>query len=93
HIYQETSLNVLSIADLLHERFAFVTGGTSHQCPILIFPDNPYNELTQEKYKKLVTYLTQIPNENERQLGFVVIIDRRLDKWMSVKSIMSYIDN
>ncbi|CAF1109546.1 unnamed protein product [Adineta steineri] len=93
HIYQETSLNVLSIADLLHERFAFVTGGTSHQCPILIFPDNPYNELTQEKYKKLVTYLTQIPNENERQLGFVIIIDRRLDKWMSVKSIMSYIDD
>jgi hypothetical protein len=31
-------------------------------------------------------------SENERQLGFVLVIDRRSDRWMSVKSIMSYIE-
>ena len=31
-------------------------------------------------------------SDNERQLGFVLIIDRRSDRWMSVKSIMSYIE-
>ncbi len=61
HVYEETSLNVLSIADLLREKLAFLTGGTSHNCPILTFPDNPQTELTQEKYKKLVSYLTQVP--------------------------------
>jgi hypothetical protein len=54
-------LNVLSIADLLREKLAFITGGTSHHCPILTFPDNPKTELTQEKYQTLVSYLTQVP--------------------------------
>jgi hypothetical protein len=31
-------------------------------------------------------------SENERQLGFVLIIDRRSDRWMAVKSIMTYIE-
>jgi hypothetical protein len=31
-------------------------------------------------------------SENERQLGFVLVIDRRSDRWMAVKSIMSYIE-
>ena len=31
-------------------------------------------------------------SENERQLGFIVVIDRRSDRWMAVKSIMSYIE-
>lgn len=61
HILQETSLSVLSTADLLRERLAFITGGTSDQSPILTFPDNPQIELTQEKYQKLVAYLTQVP--------------------------------
>jgi hypothetical protein len=61
HVFQETSLSVLSTADLLRERLAFITGGTCHQSPILTFPDNPQIELTQDKYKKLVSYLTQVP--------------------------------
>jgi hypothetical protein len=61
YVSEETSLNVLSIADLLREKLAFITGGTSHHCPILTFPDNPKTELTQEKYQTLVSYLTQVP--------------------------------
>ena len=61
HVLQENSLNVLSIADLLRERLAFVTGGTCREHPIITFPDTPENELTQEKYKKLIGYLTQVP--------------------------------
>ncbi len=61
HVFQETSLSVLSTADLLREKLAFVTGGTCQDSPILTFPDNPQIELTQEKYKKLVSYLTQVP--------------------------------
>ncbi|CAF4657473.1 unnamed protein product, partial [Rotaria sp. Silwood2] len=93
HVCHETSLSVLSTADLLRERLAFVTGGTCNKSPILTFPDNPQIELTQDKYKKLVSYLTQVPSENERQLGFVIIIDRRSDRWMAVKSIMAYIED
>ena len=61
HVCQETSLSVLSTADLLREKLAFITGGTHHESPILTFPDNPQIELTQDKYKKLVSYLTQVP--------------------------------
>ncbi|CAF1044911.1 unnamed protein product [Rotaria magnacalcarata] len=93
HVLQETSLNVLSTADLLNQRLAFLTGGTSHDCPILTFPDNSKIELTQENYKKLISYLTQVPTENERQCGFVLIIDRRSDTWNTVKTIISYIED
>ncbi|CAF4927692.1 unnamed protein product, partial [Rotaria sp. Silwood1] len=93
HVSQETSLSVLSIADLLQEKLAFLTGGISHNCPILTFPDNTQIELTQEKYKKLISYLTQIPSEDERQCGFILIIDRRSNTWNAVKSIISYIEN
>ncbi|CAF0804272.1 unnamed protein product [Adineta ricciae] len=92
HVHQETSLNVLSTADILREKLAFATGGTHQNSPILTFPDNPQIELTQEKYKKLVSYLTQVPSEHERQLGFVLIIDRRSDRWMAVKAVLSYIE-
>ncbi len=61
HVFQETSLSVLSTADLLREKLAFITGGTCQESPILTFPDNPQIELTQEKYKKLVSYLTHVP--------------------------------
>lgn len=61
HVFQETSLSVLSTADLLREKLAFITGGTCQESPILTFPDNPQIELTQEKYKNLVSYLTQVP--------------------------------
>lgn len=46
---------------MLHENIAYITGDTDQDCPILTFPDNLLIELTQEKYKKLVTYLTQVP--------------------------------
>lgn len=55
------SSNILSVVDLLCENLAFITGGTNADCPILTFPDNPQIELTQEKYRKLVSYLTQVP--------------------------------
>ena len=37
----------------------------------------------------LIVVLT---SENERQMGFVLIIDRRSDRWMAVKSLMTYIE-
>lgn len=61
YVREEDSCSVLSISDLLREKLAFITGGRRHNCPILTFPDNPQIELTQEKYKKLVSYLTQVP--------------------------------
>ena len=46
------SLNVFTISNLLKEKHVFITGGKSHNCPILTFPDNPQTKFTQEKYKK-----------------------------------------
>jgi hypothetical protein len=66
HVLEQTSLNVLSTVDLLHEKLAFITGGTHQNCPILTFPDHPHIDLTQKKYKKLVAYLTEVPRYNRR---------------------------
>jgi hypothetical protein len=61
HVCEEIFWSVLSTADLLRERLVFLTGGTHHQCPILTFPDNLHAKFTQEKYKQLIAYLTQVP--------------------------------
>jgi hypothetical protein len=39
-----------------------------------------------------ISFSISLFSENERQFGFVLIIDRRSDRWMAVKSIISYIE-
>lgn len=70
----ETSLNISPIADLLREKFAFVTGGTNNRRPILTFPDHFHAELTQEKYNKLISYLTQVPRYFRLMNRVVVVV-------------------
>lgn len=40
----------------------------------------------------LVQLTVELFSENERQLGFVLIIDRRSDRWTAVKSLIGYIE-
>ncbi|KAK3596722.1 hypothetical protein CHS0354_025019 [Potamilus streckersoni] len=81
--------SVLDVAEVLQSNYAFLSGGKAKNgAPILTFPDRPsVPDVTEEEYKKVVTYLCSIVSLNERQMGFVVLVDRRQSAWGLVKTL------
>ncbi|GAA6089188.1 guanine nucleotide exchange factor DBS isoform X1 [Tachysurus ichikawai] len=88
---QETSL--LCAADIspdLRKCFAFLPGGRGKNGnPIIIFPEFPtFAELQEEEFHNVLTYLTSVPSLSSSGVGFILIIDRRQDRWASVKGAL-----
>ncbi|XP_042228401.1 guanine nucleotide exchange factor DBS-like isoform X1 [Homarus americanus] len=84
------ALSVRDVSELLHAQYAIITGGKSREgCPILTFPDRGnFAQLGDEEYRKLIIYLTSVPSLQDADMGFVLVIDRRNDKWNSVKTVL-----
>uniref|UniRef100_A0A3B3SLV6 MCF.2 cell line derived transforming sequence like n=1 Tax=Paramormyrops kingsleyae TaxID=1676925 RepID=A0A3B3SLV6_9TELE len=73
----------------LQKQFAFLPGGRQDGCPIIVFPEFPtFGDLPEEEFHSVLTYLTSVPSLNAAGVGFVLVIDRRLDKWASVKATL-----
>lgn len=89
-LMESAELAVRDVADLLHPQYAIVTGGKSRDgCPIITFPDlGNFCSLGDAEYQRLVQYLTSVPSMQEADSGFVLVIDRRSDKWNSVKTVL-----
>ncbi|KAL3847149.1 hypothetical protein ACJMK2_018078, partial [Sinanodonta woodiana] len=81
--------SVLDVAEVLQSNYAFLSGGKAKNgAPILTFPDRPsVPDVTEEEYRKVVTYLCSIVSLDERQMGFVVLVDRRQSAWGLVKTL------
>ncbi|XP_076045191.1 guanine nucleotide exchange factor DBS-like isoform X5 [Oratosquilla oratoria] len=84
------ALTVRDVSELLHAQYAIISGGKSREgCPIITFPDRGnFAQLGDEEYRKLIIYLTSVPSLQDADMGFVLIIDRRNDKWNSVKTVL-----
>uniref|UniRef100_A0A8C4VEG8 MCF.2 cell line derived transforming sequence like n=1 Tax=Falco tinnunculus TaxID=100819 RepID=A0A8C4VEG8_FALTI len=62
-----------------------VLGGDG--CPVITFPDYPaFSEIPEKEFQNVLTYLTSIPSLRDAGIGFILVIDRRQDKWTSVKA-------
>ncbi|KAL4656536.1 guanine nucleotide exchange factor DBS-like isoform X1 [Arapaima gigas] len=74
----------------LKKQFAFLLGGRSNNgSPIIVFPEFPaFSELPEHEFQNVLTYLTSVPSLSAAAVGFVLVIDRRLDKWTSVKATL-----
>ncbi|KAF5296920.1 hypothetical protein FQA39_LY12277 [Lamprigera yunnana] len=84
------ALSMGDIADVLGAQYAIITGGKSREgCPLITFPDNSnFHTLTDCEYQQLMLYLTSVPSLQEADLGFHLIVDRRKDRWNSVKTVL-----
>ncbi|CAH2102840.1 unnamed protein product [Euphydryas editha] len=79
-----------SVGELLLPQYALATGGLAkdHR-PLITFPDhNNFHLLTAAEYRRLLLYLTSVPSILEAEMGFHIIIDRRKDRWNSVKAVL-----
>ncbi|XP_067454071.1 guanine nucleotide exchange factor DBS isoform X5 [Thunnus thynnus] len=86
-------LLAVDIIEQLHRQFALLSGGRGIDgAPIITFPEySGFSEVPEEDFLNVVTYLTSIPSLDAASIGFIIIIDRRKDKWSSVKASLSRI--
>ncbi|CAH8681706.1 unnamed protein product [Schistosoma haematobium] len=90
-----TSLRAVDLIPLLKKKIALLPGGRSRRGgPLLCFPSNSRaNEIPIEDLYVLVRYLTYLPDDKVKRLGFVVIIDMRSGTtWHSVKPILKVLE-
>ncbi|KAI1722931.1 guanine nucleotide exchange factor DBS [Ditylenchus destructor] len=96
-------VRVKHMSDILNSGFAFISGlRTNDGHPILTFPDS-HAQLDFEEVELLISYLLQVPPlEDEDDFcggmksskrDYVVVIDRRTDKWSSVRVLFSFLTN
>ncbi|XP_075708640.1 guanine nucleotide exchange factor DBS isoform X2 [Rhinoderma darwinii] len=76
------------IEDQLKKQFAYLSGGRGENgCPVITFPEYPaFSEIPETEFQNVLTYLTSIPSLQDAGIGFILVIDRRLDKWTSIKA-------
>uniref|UniRef100_A0A0K0F1X9 CRAL-TRIO domain-containing protein n=1 Tax=Strongyloides venezuelensis TaxID=75913 RepID=A0A0K0F1X9_STRVS len=86
-------IQVSEVGEILNTNYAFISGASTREGhPILTFPD-ARSQITFEQYHLLITYLFQVPLVEDTQKGLVLIIDRRNDKWSSLRILFSYLMN
>ncbi|XP_018612838.1 guanine nucleotide exchange factor DBS isoform X6 [Scleropages formosus] len=81
------------IIEQLKRQFALLSGGRGKDgAPIITFPEYAgFSDLPDEDFLNVVTYLTSIPSLDAASIGFIIIIDRRRDKWSSVRTSLARI--
>ncbi|XP_063068217.1 guanine nucleotide exchange factor DBS isoform X2 [Engraulis encrasicolus] len=74
----------------LRKQFAFLSGGRGENgSPIIIFPECPsFGDLQEQEFHNVLTYLTSVPSLSAAAVGFILVIDRRQDRWSSVKGTL-----
>uniref|UniRef100_A0A8B9FRF1 MCF.2 cell line derived transforming sequence-like 2 n=1 Tax=Amazona collaria TaxID=241587 RepID=A0A8B9FRF1_9PSIT len=66
---------------------SFAGGRGKDGAPIITFPEFAgFSDIPDDDFLNVVTYLTSIPS-----IGFIIIIDRRRDKWSAVKASLTRI--
>ncbi|XP_069362946.1 guanine nucleotide exchange factor DBS-like isoform X3 [Maniola hyperantus] len=79
-----------NVGELLLPQYVLATGGLARDHrPLVTFPDNNnFHMLTAAEYRRLLLYLTSVPSLLEAEMGFHIIVDRRKDRWNSVKAVL-----
>uniref|UniRef100_A0A8C2PWA2 Mcf.2 cell line derived transforming sequence-like a n=1 Tax=Cyprinus carpio TaxID=7962 RepID=A0A8C2PWA2_CYPCA len=93
HEIMQQESSPLCAADIsldLRKQFAFLSGGRGQNgSPIIIFPEYPtFGELEEQEFHNVLTYLTSVPSLSSTGVGFILVIDRRQDRWASVKGTL-----
>lgn len=91
-----TKMDVVRAAEvlpLLQEKLALMPGGRDRRGGLLLlFPTTARRERAKpEDYRRLLQYLTAIPNDEDRAQRFTVVVDMRASTWDSVKPILKVV--
>ncbi|XP_061649272.1 guanine nucleotide exchange factor DBS isoform X5 [Phyllopteryx taeniolatus] len=83
-------LRAADITPELRRQFAFLSGGRGDNgSPVIVFPEFPsFGEITDREFHNVLTYLTSVPSLPSTDVGFILVIDRRQDRWAAVKGTL-----
>ncbi|KAG8004500.1 Guanine nucleotide exchange factor DBS [Nibea albiflora] len=78
------------IGSELQKQFAILPGGRGmNGSPIIVLPEFPaFGELEDEEVQNVLGYLTSVPSIAASGVGFILVIDRRLDRWAAVRATL-----
>ncbi|XP_040005229.1 guanine nucleotide exchange factor DBS isoform X5 [Xiphias gladius] len=87
---ESSPLRAADITPDLKKQFAFLSGGRGDNgSPIIVFPEFPaFGEITDREFHNVLTYLTSVPSLSSTGVGFILVIDRRQDRWAAVKGTL-----
>uniref|UniRef100_A0A8C7YUZ4 Mcf.2 cell line derived transforming sequence-like b n=1 Tax=Oryzias sinensis TaxID=183150 RepID=A0A8C7YUZ4_9TELE len=70
--------------------FVFLSGGRGDNgSPVIVFPEFPaFSEITDREFHNVLSYLTSVPSLSSTDVGFILVIDRRQDRWAAVKGTL-----
>ncbi|XP_072252802.1 guanine nucleotide exchange factor DBS isoform X9 [Leuresthes tenuis] len=93
HEIMQLDSSPLRAADIipdLKKQFAVLSGGRGDNgSPIIVFPEFPaFGEITDKEFHNVLTYLTSVPSLSSTDVGFILVIDRRQDRWAAVKGTL-----
>lgn len=88
---EEPKIKAIEIAALLQEKYAFLSGAQAKNgCLIITMPEHPkFGSLSDRDAERIFRYLVGLAREDLLHRGFMLVLDRRREKWGTVKSCLN----
>ncbi|XP_063046759.1 proto-oncogene DBL [Engraulis encrasicolus] len=86
-------LSMKEVGGYIEKQVAYLSGGRGEDSSVIItLPEcSEFCDIPEEALAKVLTYLTLIPRARQPGVKFIVILDRRLDTWGSIKTALARI--
>ncbi|XP_072293143.1 proto-oncogene DBL [Eucyclogobius newberryi] len=81
------------VGGFIEKQVAYLSGGRGEDSSVIItLPEcSAFSDIPEEALAKVFTYLTLIPRKRQPGVKFIIILDRRLDTWPSIKTALARI--
>lgn len=86
-------VSMKEVGGFIEKQVAYLSGGRGEDSSVIItLPEcSAFSDIPDEALAKVFTYLTLIPRKRQPGVKFIIILDRRLDTWPSIKAALARI--
>nr|XP_043895416.1 proto-oncogene DBL isoform X2 [Solea senegalensis] len=86
-------VSLQEVGGYIEKQVAYLSGGRGEDSSVIItLPEcSAFSDIPEEALAKVFTYLTLIPRTRQPGVKFIIILDRRLDTWASIKTALARI--
>ncbi|XP_057204860.1 proto-oncogene DBL isoform X1 [Triplophysa rosa] len=86
-------VSMQEVAGYIEKQVAYLSGGRGEDSSVIItLPEcSAFSDIPEESLAKVLSYLTLIPRARQPGVKFIIILDRRLDTWTSIKTALARI--
>lgn len=86
-------MSMKEVGGFIERQVAYISGGRGEESSVIItLPEcSVFSDIPEESLAKVLQYLTLIPRARQPGVKFIIILDRRLDTWSSIKTALARI--